>query len=107
MALRRLYSVCVRTSSRADSDVDFICGMTVARSDEEVKDIVRMHVPPHKRFEIRALQPGDSDPLLAGDVAAILEQYSFRWLDPRPERERDDASLRELVPRLITVGLAL
>ncbi len=106
MALRRLYSVAVLITPRIGG-VEFICGMTVARTEEQVRDIVRMHVGPNKRFEIRALVPGDSNPAIAGNVAEILSKYGFEWLDPRPQSERTSATLEDLVPYLLTADLAL
>lgn len=107
MAVRKLYTVCAITYWRGKVS-DVIVGMTVARSDEEVSEIVRRHVSPQKTFTVHMANTGGPSPAdVMGREADMLEHYGFDWLDPRGPKYHPVGPISEVVTQLITSDTAL
>lgn len=107
MAVRKLYTVCVITYWHGKIS-DVICGMTVARSDDEVSEIVRRHVGSRKTFTLHmANTGGPTPPDIMGEEAKVLEHYGFDWLDPRGPNYHPAGPVWETVRDLATQGQAL
>lgn len=107
MAVRKLYTVCAISYWRGKVS-DVIVGMTVARSEEEVTEIVRRHVPPQKTFTLHmANTGGPTPPDVMGREAEVLGHYGFDWLDPRGPKYHPVGLISETVVKLVSEGQAL
>jgi hypothetical protein len=107
VAVRKLYTVCATTDPRGH-DGRFILGFTVARSDDEVRSVVRKHVKPSETFKVHmATTGGPRKPEIAKREAELFLDYGFDWLDPRGPACIDTAPVPDIVERLMTEGLAL
>lgn len=107
MAVRKLYTVGVNTFALGQVS-ESIVGFTVARSDEEVRAIVRRHVSPSRTFQVfMSGTGGPKKPDIARATVRVFLEYGLTWLDPRGPLVMSDERIPDAVVEMMTGGCAL